>query len=152
MTFFHTLLQYIMPLVGITALVGTYMIIVAYDKTRIYDRVRRLGRTAEGTVVEVYQDPGPLIGRSEVSGGYAPIVVFDSHIGNHRYVSTTYRNPSPYKVGDKVKVWYYFYKSRREMALADDEPGDSPGRLYFWGVLLCALSYPFLFMRLFQLV
>lgn len=144
----NTIIQFLTPVAGLIALIGTYMIILSYEKTHIYDRVRSKGRTVEGIVTEIYQDPGPLFGKADDERGFAPIVVFDSHIGNHRYVSTTYQHPSPYKVGDKVKVWYYFYKSRREIALADDAPGDLPSKLLDWGIVFCLLGYPYVLLRL----
>ncbi len=41
-----------------------------------------------------------------------------------------------------VDLWYVNYKSRREAALADDQPGDLPRKLFIAGLLLLLVAAP----------
>ena len=140
------ILEKILPYSGIIALVGTYCIIPAIDRAKMPDRVRKIGKTTQGLVTDVYQNPGPIF-RNKTGAGFAPVVEFDYPNGHHRYASTTFQNPSPYKVGDEVIVWYHFYKSKQEAALEDDKPGPSVRKLLIWGIVLCLLSYPYVILR-----
>lgn len=133
-----------MPLV---AFIGTYLLIIAYDKSKIVERVMSKGLKAEGTVVEIRQDPGLLFGSGE-SKGSAPVVDFVFPNGSHRHYSTHYQTPTPYYVGQKVEVRYYFYKSIREVLLADEDAGTLPKTLFRWGLVMCLLGYPFLLRKL----
>lgn len=129
------------------AIVGTFLLILAYGRKSLVGRVKSKGIEAEGTVVEMRQNPGRLF--SAVEGeGEAPVVEFATDWGTHRHYSTNYLTASPYKVGQKVKLWYYFHKSRREVALEDDIPGIMPAGLFRWGIFFCLLGYPFLLKKL----
>ena len=141
------IVNFLIPYAGIVALIGTYCLIIAYDKYRLPDRVRKNGKTAQAIVTEIYKDPGPLFGKNNKEG-YAPIVEFDYPNGSFRYASTTFQNPSPYKVGDTVTVWYSFYKSKKEVALQDDLPPRYIKSLVICGLILCILSYPIVISKL----
>lgn len=134
------IINHLLPYSGLIALIGTYCLILANDKNRLPDRVRKNGKTAQGIVIETY--------KSQSDDGFAPIVEFDYPNCNFRYASTTFQNPTPYKVGDIVTVWYDFYKSRREVALADDRPGKIVNTLFKWGLILCIISYPVVIYRM----
>lgn len=140
---FHYL-QQIMPLV---ALVGTYLLIIAYDKSKIVERVTSKGIKTEGTVIEIRKNPGDLFSSKE-GEGEAPVVDFTTANGSHRHYSTHYQIHTTYHVGQKVEVRYYFYKSIREVLLAHEDAGTLPKTLFRWGIALCLISYPFLFRKL----
>ncbi len=140
-------LPFFIQFMPIVALAGTFMLIIAYDKAHLIERVRSRGIEAEGTVVEIRRNPGGLF-RSEEGEGEAPVVDFTTQWGSHRHYSTNYVTPCPYQVGQQVKVWYYFRKSRREVALPDDAAGPLPGVLMRWGIVLCVLGYPFVVKKL----
>ncbi|MBK9256509.1 MAG: hypothetical protein IPM42_13560 [Saprospiraceae bacterium] len=131
----------------ILALIGTYCFILSYSKAHEIEHTIRKGRIAEGTVIELQDNPADLHLNTKLRRK-APLVDFHSHIGWHQYQSITYRDPSPYQVGQKVQIYYYFYKSRREFALADDEPGTLPKTLLKWGIIFCIIGYPILFGKL----
>ncbi|AEE48814.1 DUF3592 domain-containing protein [Haliscomenobacter hydrossis] len=145
------ILNSISPYFSFLAFIGTYLLILANDRSHLVGRVKKRGIQTEGTVVELHQNPGPLF--SKTSGeGVAPVVDFTTNGGTHRHYSTHYETPSPYQVGQKVQVWYYFYKSKREVTLADEDGGTLPQTFYRWGIVFCALGYPFLLWRLMLLV
>lgn len=122
--------------------VGTYCLILAYQKQHEISMVLSKGQKYAGTVVEMRDHPSG-------NGSQAPTVEFDSQHGTgHRHYSNTYRMLSNYKTGQKVEVWYYSYKSIRLSALPDDEPGNLPKILFRWGIVLCLLSYPELIRRI----
>jgi len=129
------------------ALVGTYLLILAFDKAHLVERVKARGIETEGTVVEIRRNPGGLFSSKE-GEGEAPVVDFITNGGTHKHYSKNYATPCPFKVGEKVKVWYYFHKSRREVALAEAETDTLPHTLRKWGIILCLLSYPFLVKKL----
>lgn len=132
------------------AIVGVYLIILSHDRRHYFDKIRSKGKTATGIVTELISHPDAEYDKTK-EWGFAPVVTFDHDWGNHRYVSGTYQHPSPYHVGQEVKVWYYFYKSRREVALADDVPGDTPAKLLKWGIIFCAMGGPILLWRISKL-
>lgn len=140
-------LPYLIQAMPLVAFIGTYLLIIAYDKSKIVERVMSKGLKTEGTVVEIYQDPGPLFGPGE-SKGSAPVVDFATNNGSHRHYSTHFQPVTPYHVGQKVEVRYYFYKSIREVLLADEDAGTLPKTLFRWGIVLCLISYPFLFKKM----
>lgn len=146
----QTLYQYLLSMSGIIALVGTYMIIIGYTRNGFFENVRLKGIKTEGIVIALNQNPGSFYGGEE-GDGFAPVVEFTTINGTHRHVSTIYKNPTPYIVGQKVNIWYYSYKSRREMALEDDAPGDMPQNLFKWGILLCGIGYPLIYLKINQL-
>jgi hypothetical protein len=143
-------LPYLLQTLPLLAFIGTYLLIIAYDRSKIVERVTSKGVKTEGTVVEIRQDPGPLFGSGE-SKGSAPVVDFVFPNGSHRYYSTHYQNPTPYYVGQKVEVRYYFYKSIREVLLADEDAGTLPKTLFRWGIVMCLLGYPFILKKLYLL-
>lgn len=144
--FFNTmnhLLSLIPPQVfGVMALVGTYCFILAYEKQNYIRRLLQNGTETEGVVVELRSHP------DNAAQGQAPVVDFTFPNGSHRHYSTTFVSPSPYKVGQKVRIWYKFHKSNREATLADEVPGTLPKTLFIWGCVLCLLSYPVIVIRM----
>ncbi len=140
-------LPYIIQWMPLLAFIGTYLLIIAYDKSKMVERVKSKGIKTVGTVVEIRQNPGELFGSKE-GEGQAPVVDFVTNNGSHRHYSTHYQSPCPYQVGQKVEVWYYFYKSIREVLLADEGAGTWPKTLFRWGIALCLISYPFLIKKL----
>lgn len=141
------ILNTISPYFSVFAFVGTYCLILAYDRAKMPERVKKRGQKAEGTVVEIRRNPGPLFGSQE-GEGYAPVVDFDYPNGNYRYHSNYYQSPSPYHVGQKVQVGYYFYKSIREVIIDGEENQPQSPTLLIWGICLCLLGYPFVFIKL----
>jgi hypothetical protein len=140
-------LPYILQLMPLLAFIGTYLLIIAYDKSKIVERVTSKGVKTEGTVVEIRQNPGSLFS-SKDGEGEAPVVDFVTYNGSHRHYSTDYQTPTPYHVGQKVEVRYYFYKSIREVILANEGAGTLPKTLFRWGLALCLIGYPFLIKKL----
>ncbi|MEZ4901257.1 MAG: hypothetical protein R2822_05585 [Spirosomataceae bacterium] len=55
-------------------------------------------------------------------------------------------------MGQKVRIWYKFYKSKRDVALADETPGNLPKTLFRWGLVFCLLGYPFMIRKLLMMV
>ncbi len=127
------------------ALVGTYSLILAYQKQYEVERVLKYGIKTIGTVIEIRPDPS---GKQ----GDAPVVDFDYPNGSHRYFSTKYTSPCNYRVGQQVEIWYKFYKSNQDVVLPDDKPGNLPKRLLITGIIFCILSYPILFGRMLDLI
>lgn len=140
-------LPYLIQMMPLLALVGTYLLIIAYDKSKIVDRVISRGIKTEGTVVEIRKNPGSLFSSKEVEGE-APVVDFVTNNGSHRHYSTDYQTPAPYHVGQKVEVRYYFYKSIREVILANEGVGTLPKTLFRWGIALCLIGYPFIIRKM----
>lgn len=121
--------------------IGTFCLILAYQKKHEIEQVLKNGTRTVGTVIEIRPDPSG-------KGGEAPVVDLKIPNGSHRHYSTTYASPSPYKVGQQVDIWYKINKTNRTVALADDTPGNLPKILFWAGVVLCLLSYPELIRRL----
>lgn len=144
------ILNSISPYFSVLAFIGTYCLILAYDRSKMPDRVKKRGQKTEGTVIEIRRNPGPLFSSQE-GEGYAPVVEFETPWGNHRHFSIYYQTPSPYQVGQKVQVGYYFYKSIREVLLDGEENEPTSPVLYIWGICLCLLGYPFVFIKLLDL-
>lgn len=141
------ILNIIITIGPILSLIGTYCFILSYSKFNEVEHTIEKGKVAEGTVIELRDDPDYI--RSDMAyRGKAPVVEFRTQNGLYQHFSTTYRKNSPYVVGQKVKIYYYFYKSRHEMALADDEPGTLPKTLLKWGIVFCGIGYPILLSKL----
>lgn len=138
---------YVVQLMPLVALIGTYLLIISYDKSKIVERLTSKGVKTEGTVVEIRKNPGSLFSSKE-GEGEAPVVEFVTYNGSHRHYSTHYQTPCPYQVGQKVEIRYYFYKSIREVLLANEGAGTLPKTLFRWGIALCFISYPFLIKKL----
>ena len=126
------------------ALIGTYCLILAYEKQHEIEKVLTKGIKTLGTVTEMRQDPSG-------NAGDAPVVDFATQNGSYKHFSTTYTMPTPYKVGQQVDIWYYHYKSIRLAALADDKTGSLPKTLFRWGIVLCILTYPEIIRRMITL-
>jgi hypothetical protein len=142
-----TILNFLTSLGSILSLIGTFLLILSYTKSHEIEHTIRNGREVEGTVIELREDPDQSDLRSEVKAK-APRVEFRTINGLYRHSSTTYRYPSPYEVGQKVKIYHYSTISRNEMALADDEPGTLPKTLLKWGLIFCAIGYPILLSKM----
>lgn len=127
------------------ALVGTYCLILAYQKRYEIEKVLANGVHTFGTVSDIWEDPSGKRGK-------APVVDFVYPNGSYRHVSTTYTIPCNYHVGQRVEIWYKFYKSNQIAALADDKPGNLPNVLLKWGIVLCLLSYPLIIGRMMDLI
>ena len=145
------ILNSISPYLSVLALIGTYCLIIYYDRSKMPDRVKKRGLRAEGTVIEIRPNPGPIFG-SQKGEGYAPVVEFETAWGNHRHNSTYYQQPCPFQVGQKVQVGYYFYKSIREVLLDGEENQPQSPTLFIWGICFCLLGYPFVFIKLLDLI
>lgn len=145
------ILNSISPYLSVLAVIGTYCLIIYYDRSKMPDRVRNRGLRAEGTVVEIRQNPGPIFG-SQKGEGYAPVVEFNYPNGSHRHFSTYYQTPCPYEVGQKVQLGYYFYKSIREVLLDGEENQPQSPTLLIWGICFCLLGYPFVVIKLLDLI
>lgn len=127
------------------AFIGTYCLILAYEKQHEIEKILTKGIKTTGKVVEIHQD-------TLHNTGEAPVVEYTTAHGFFRHVSTTYAMPSAYKIGQQVDIWYYHYKSIRLAALADDQPGSLPKTLLKWGIVFCALSYPGIIRNLTSLI
>ena len=141
------LLPYLIQMMPLVAIIGTYLLIIANDKSKMVERVKAKGIKTEGTIVEIRQNPGALFSSKE-GEGEAAVVDFVTTHGSHRHYSTHYQTPCPYQVGQKVEVWYYFYKSIREVVFANEDAGSLPKTLFRWGVAFCLIGYPFLIRKL----
>ena len=138
--------NYLLPyILSGMALIGTYCLILAYEKQHEIEKVLTKGIKTLGIVTEIRQDPSGI-------AGDAPVVDFTTQNGAYKHFSRTYAMPSAYKVGQQVEIWYYHYKSIRLAALADDKPGSLPKTLFQWGIILCLLSYPVIIRRLITLI
>jgi hypothetical protein len=135
------ILANIFQIVPFFALIGTYLLILAYSKQHLPERVKKRGIETEGTIVEIRKE-----GLEEFL-----VVDFTYTSCSNSHFSNKYVYPSLYKVGQKVKIWYYFHKSNREVILEDEGIGNLPSKLYRWGFIICIISYPFLLYKLFQL-
>ncbi len=134
--------DYLPPYVlSIFALVGTYCLIIAYQKEHEIEYVLKHGIRTTGTVTEIRP-------HRSGDGTEAPVVDFKTQNGSHRHFSSTYTLPCNYQVGQQVEIWYKTNKSNRIVALPDDKPGTLPTILFRWGIVLCLLSYPELIRRL----
>ncbi|HMP28432.1 MAG TPA: DUF3592 domain-containing protein [Saprospiraceae bacterium] len=141
------LINFLSTLGPILSLIGTYLLILSYSKSNEIKHTLSRGKEAEGTVIELRDDPDP---KNQISNpkAKAPVVEFHTINGWHRHYSTTYKYPSPYQIGQKVKIYHYLYRSRHEMALTDDEPGTFPKTLLVWGIIFCLLGYPILISKM----
>ena len=128
---------------GTAALIGTYCLILTYQKKHEIEKILTRGIKTVGTVTEIHQD-------SLGNTGEAPIVEYDTpHGSKFKHISTTYTMPCAYKVGQEVDIWYYHHKSIHLAALADDKPNEKRIKtLLYCGIVLCLLTYPFIIGRL----
>ena len=138
--------NYLPPyLLSVMAFIGTYCLIIAYEKQHEIEKILTKGIKTFGIVTELRQDPSS-------QQGVAPVVDFTTQNGTYRHFSTTYTLSSAYQVGQQVEIWYYHYKSIRLATLADDKTGNLPKVLLYWGVVLCLLTYPEIIRRMMMLL
>jgi hypothetical protein len=142
-----TILNFVMSLGPILSLIGTYLLILSHSKSHEIEHTLNKGKVAEGKVIKMREDPDHTPSDMDYRG-VAPVVEFRTVNGLYQHFSTTYRKNSPYEVGQTVKIYYYKYKSRMEMALIDDQTGTLPKTLLKWGIIFCAIGYPILFSKL----
>jgi len=90
MEFLNTITQYL-PLL---ALVGTYLLILSFDRAQLPERVKKRGIKTEGTVIEIRQNPGPLFSKTE-GQGEAPVVEFKTSSGSFATIPPTMLHPAP---------------------------------------------------------
>lgn len=135
----------------ILAIIGTYLLILSHNKNHEIEHTIEKGLSTEGTVVEIRSDKRHST-ESNVQEVYAPVVEFTTINGTFRHYAPSFRASCKYEVGQKVKIYYFFYKSRREMALEDDEPGTLPNTLLKWGIIFCAIGYPMLLSKMAGLI
>jgi hypothetical protein len=143
----NTILNFLNTLGPILSLIGTYCLILSYDKAHEIEHTIKKGKIAEGTVIKMREDPHHAPSDMDYRG-VAPVVEFRTVNGLYQHFSTTFRKNSPYEVGQTVKIHYYSYKSRMEMALIDDETGTLPKTLMKWGIIFCAIGYPIILSKL----
>jgi len=143
----NTILNILGTLGPILSLIGTYCFILSYSKSHEIEHTINKGKVAEGKVIKMREDPEHSPADIAYQG-VAPVVEFKTANGLFQHFSTTYRKNSHYEVGQTVKIYYYHYKSRNEMALEDDEPGTLPKTLFKWGIVFCVVGYPILLSKL----
>ena len=143
----NTILNLLGTLGPILSLIGTYCLILSHSKNNEIAHTLSKGKVAEGTVIKMREDPDHAPSDMDYRG-VAPVVEFRTLNGLYQHFSTTYRKNSPYEIGQTVKIHYYSYKSRMEMALPDDETGTLPKTLVKWGIIFCAVGYPILLSKL----
>lgn len=148
MEFIENLLISIGP---ILVLLGTYLLILAHQKSNEIAHTLSKGQVAEGIVIEMRDESGNTV-ESFNNHPVAPVVEFKTDHGKYLHYSRTFQNPSPYKPGQSVKIYYYIYKSIQQFALEDDQTGTLPIRLYRWGIVFCAVGFPGLVIKLSRLL
>lgn len=131
--------------------IGVFLLILAYQKSNEIEHTRSKGQLAEGLVIEMRDEAGNPV-ESFNNHALAPVVEFHTPNGKFIHYSSTFQNPSPYKVGQTVKIYYYIYKSNRHFALEDDQTGLLPGKLFRWGIVCSAIGFPFIVMKLSKLM
>jgi hypothetical protein len=129
-------------LIAALALVGTYCLILAYEKQYHVKKVLQYGRETQGVVVEIRQDPWNQ--QQDMV-----VVDFQTEGGAFKHYSQGYARPCPYQLGQEVRIWVWPYKLRHtgRVALPDEQPGRAPQILLLAGAVMCLLSYPELFRR-----
>lgn len=129
-------------LAGLFFVAGFLLLAHAHNRKNYVSRILTRGIKTEGKVVEMTRNPGSLF--SKVEGeGFAPVVEYTTQSGNVlKHHSTTYRTPATYEAGQTVPIWYINYKSIREAALEDDEPGDLPKKLFAVGLVSFLVALP----------
>lgn len=132
--------QLLSGLPPLLALIGTYCLILAYEKQHRVERVLSKGQKTIGRVVEIRPN--------QSRDGEMVVVDFQTPNGSHRHFSTDYIPVSPYKVGQEVEIWYKFYKSNRAAALPDELPDKRAKAMFRWGIILCISGIPFLIRKL----
>lgn len=132
-------------------LIGAVLLIFAHQKSNEIEHTLSKGQVADGLVIELRDESGNKI-ESDTNHPVAPVVRFQTINGIYIHYSSTFQNPSPYKIGQSVKIYYYIYKSNRQFALEDDQTGLLPGKLFRWGIVCCAIGFPFIVRKLSKLM
>lgn len=132
-------------------LIGAFLLIFAHQKNNEIAHTISKGQVADGLVIELRDESGNNI-ESYNNHPVAPVVRFQTINGIYIHYSSTYQNPSPYKIGQTVKIYYYIYKSISHFALEDDQVGLLPGKLFRWGIVCCSIGFPFIVMKLAKLL
>ena len=127
--------------------VGAFLLIMAHQKSNEISHTLSKGQLAEGIVIELRDELGNTVETFNYHA-VAPVVEFKTANGKYIHYSSTYQNPSPYKKGQVVKIYYYIYKSIQHFALEDDQTGTLPGILLRWGLVFCAVGLPSLVIKL----
>ena len=148
MTFILKILNYASPLL---ALIGTYLLILAWERQHAVQHTIKNGRRTEGTVIDLRIKDSKSESTHETLEK-AAVVEFQTGNGSYLHYSSTYHYPSRYQVGQKVPIYYVISKSRQEFALIDDLPGNLPNTLLKLGLLSCILGYPFLLSKIWTLL
>ncbi len=123
------------------AFIGTYCLIIAYQKQYEIENVLNQGVKTAGTVIEIRE-------RDNASNTAMAVIEYRVNNNIYKHYSSPVHLPGSYKTGQKVPIWYYHYKSIRQAALADDKPGALPKRLMIVGIIFCLLSYPEIIRRI----
>lgn len=127
---------------GLSFIAGCLLLAHVHNRKNYISNILKRGTKTEGKVIELREDPGSV---NNGNKGYAPVIEYTTVSGNVlKHFSTTYRRESPYTVGQTVSIWYINYKSIREAALADDEVGDLPRKLFIVGIVLLLVGVPFI--------
>ncbi|MBL0024375.1 MAG: DUF3592 domain-containing protein [Saprospiraceae bacterium] len=134
----NTFVQNILQFGPLASFFGAFLLILSYQKKHEIEHTIKKGKVTEGTVIEI---------REHQSRGFAPVVEFKTQNGLYKHYSSSFRFSCRYFVGQKVKIYYYIYRSRREFALEDDTPGTLPESLLKWGVVLCLIGMPMLIIK-----
>ncbi len=126
---------------GIFSIVGFLLLAHSHNRKNYIKNILKNGIKTQGKVVEICRDPGPIFGKE--GEGFAPVVEYTTDSGNVlKHPSQTYQTPTKYQVGQLVDIWYVNYKSNREAALADDQPGELPKKLFITGLILLLVAAP----------
>lgn len=107
---------------GAILLIGVLLAAWSWNRMHLVSRLLKNGSRTKGIVVEL-RDENEGMPDHAAGSGKAPVVEYTTISGNVlRHISTSYKSPSPYHVGQEVDIWYRNYKSIREATLADDQP------------------------------
>lgn len=127
---------------GLAIVVGFLLLAHAHNRKNYINNLLKRGIKTEGSVIEIWKNPGSLFSKKE-GQGYAPVVEYTTNSGNVlKHYSHAFTDPCKYEMGQKVAVWYINYKSIREAALEDDQPGSLPKKLFVAGIILVLLGLP----------
>ncbi|HPH20656.1 MAG TPA: hypothetical protein PLE32_17825, partial [Haliscomenobacter sp.] len=57
-------LNTVTPYLQLLGFIGTYLLILSYDRAQLPERVKKRGIKAEGTVIEIRRNPGSLFSKT----------------------------------------------------------------------------------------
>ncbi len=130
---------------GLFFVAGFLLVAHAHNRKNYIKNILKSGIKREGTVIQLRQNRGPLFSRHS-GQGFAPVVKYSTASGKEvLHYSPTFRSPPRYAVDQKVSVYYREYRTQRESALFDDEPGTLPRKLFLVGLALLLLALPQMF-------